>query len=48
MERLLCVPPSLGGFLSPRVTVESVCKMKCLKRSALLNNPEGLTPKQNV
>lgn len=48
VERLLCIPPLLVDSFSPRVTVESLCEMKSLERSALLNNPEGLTPKQDV
>lgn len=44
VERLLCVPPLLVDFFLP-VWWLKVCKMKSLERSALLNNPEGLTPK---
>lgn len=39
---------SRGGFLSPRLTVESQRRMRRLERSALLDNPQGLTPKQDV
>ena len=48
VERLPCIPPFLEDFFPPRVTVESLCKMKSLERSALLDNPEGLTPKHDV